>query len=414
MTTTRGCARRQGLQAGGWRLRSKVSELWEDRMMQGKLVNLLVAMVLGLASAGFAADHGDAPLVSLDRAVDLGDTYVFLDPRDNTKLILAMTTQGFIVPGEAVNFSIFDHQVWFQFELETQGGALADQVITISFSRKQGSSDTPQTATIRMPDGSTFQALTTVSTLDKASPKPVVTVDQRTGVAFFAGEVDDPFFFDVPGFSRFVSSVLDRKADPGQLARGRDTFAGYNTLAIALSVPVQLLGNPVNNIVGVNARAQRLVGNTLVPRDRSGLPTVNTALVPFRRKDEYNQASTQDDAQNRFAGDIVATLQALGTNADRIALLAQLAVTQGDFLRVDLGIPNQGPGSGTNPEAAFPNGRRLADDVIDAILSIVTNGAVTTGDNVNRNERKFRNHFPFFAKTHQPFAPGAIDDRTRN
>ena len=388
----------------------------KERIMQRKFVNFIVVTVVALcvASTGFAADHGDAPLVSVDRAVDLGDTYVFLDPNDNTKLILAMTTQGFIVPGEAVNFSVFDDQVLFQFELETQGNALADQVITVSFSRKQGSSDTPQTATIRMPDGYTFQALTTVSTLAKSSPKPVVTTDKRTGVAFFAGEVDDPFFFDVPGFSRFVGTVLNGSADPNKLKRGRDTFAGYNTLAIALSVPVQQLGKPVNNIVGVNARTQRMVGASLAPADRSGLPAVNTALIPFRRKNEYNQASTQDDARNRFAGDIVATLQALGTNADGINLLAQLAVEQGDFLRVDLGIRNKGRGSGTNPEAAFPNGRRLADDVIDTILSIVTNGTITTGDNVNKNELKFRNHFPFFAKTHQPFAPGTTDDRTRN
>lgn len=85
--------------------------------MQRKLINVLVitTVALCLAWAGFAADHGDAPLVSVDRSVDLGDTYVFLDPNDYSKLIIAMTTQGFIVPGEAVNFSVFDHQVLFQF-----------------------------------------------------------------------------------------------------------------------------------------------------------------------------------------------------------------------------------------------------------------------------------------------------------
>ncbi len=382
--------------------------------MQGKLVHVLVitAVALCLASAGFAADHGDAPLVSVDRSLDLGDTYVFLDPNDNTKLILAMTTQGFIVPGEALNFSVFDHQVLFQFELETQGGTLADQVITINFSRKQGSSSNPQMATIRMPNGYTFQAPTTVSTLDAASPAPVVTIDKYTDVAFFAGEVGDPFFFDIPGFSGFVGSVVGGNPNPKLLTRGRDTFAGYNTLAIALSVPVKRLGQPANNIVGVNARTQRMVGTNLVPGDRSGLPTINTVLIPFRRKDEYNQASTQDDAQERFAGDIVARLRELKTNDDGIKQLSQLAVTHGDFLRIDLGIQNKGHGGGTNPEAYFPNGRRLADDVIDRILSIVANGKA--GDNVDHNELKFRDHFPFFAKTHQPFAPGTIDDRTRN
>jgi hypothetical protein len=61
-----------------------------------------------------------------------------------------------------------------------------------------------------------------------------------------------------------------------------------------------------------------------------------------------------------------------------------------------------------------PNGRRLRDDVIDTILNVVTNGVITTGDNVNSNQdRNLRDAFPFVARTHQPFAFGT-DDRTRN
>ena len=70
----------------------------------------------------------------------------------------------------------------------------------------------------------------------------VTPVTTRFGVVdFFAGEVDDPFPFDIPGFARFVASVLGGAPDPTLLTRGRDTFAGYNTLAIALRFPVSLL-----------------------------------------------------------------------------------------------------------------------------------------------------------------------------
>ena len=56
-------------------------------------------------------------------------------------------------------------------------------------------------------------------------------------MSFFAGEVDDPFFFDIPGFLRFVAPTnLGQAPDPTQLQRGRDTFAGYNTLAEVLRV----------------------------------------------------------------------------------------------------------------------------------------------------------------------------------
>jgi len=120
------------------------------------------------------------------------------------------------------------------------------------------------------------------------------------------------------------------------------------------------------------------------------------------------------DAKGKFAGDIVATLQTLGTNQSGIAALASVAVTHGDFLHLDVSIPNTGTGGGNNAAASFPNGRRLQDDVIDILLNIITNGALTTGDNVNANDVSFGNTFPFLAPSQQPRAPGVTDDNTRN
>jgi len=384
--------------------------------MNKHLISVQASAVLAacLASSGFAADHGDGPLISAsERSADIGDAFLFLDPNDSSRLVVAMTTQGFIVPAEGVNFSVFDHQLIYRFELETTGDALPDVVLNVRFSPKEVSGGNPQTATIRMPGGVKFTAPTTVSNLSDTSPDPVVTTDPSTGVDFFAGEVDDPFPFDVVGFGRFVASVLSGTPDPTQLHRGRDSFAGYNTLAIALRLPVSLLGEVADNVVGLNTVTVGRSSGKGRRLDRAGNPAVNTALVPFDRKDEYNQARPQSDANGRFAGSIVSTLTALGTGPDNIALLAGLAVTNGDYLRVDLGVYNTGPGGGSNPEAAFPNGRRLNDDVIDTVIAVVTNGAITTGDNTVA-EQAPRDQFPFFPPTHQPFPPGTVDDLTRN
>ncbi|MGQ0593701.1 MAG: DUF4331 family protein [Gammaproteobacteria bacterium] len=361
-----------------------------------------------------AADHGDAPFVSGSVPnADIGDAFLFLDPNDNSRLVIAMTLQGFIPAGEAVNFSVFDPLLRYRFELETTGDARPDRFFTVRFSRKITSGVTPQTATIRLPNGRRFQAPTTPSNLSGISPTPVVTTRGR--IQFFAGEVDDTFTFDIPGFARFVASVLGGNADPTLLQRGRDTFAGYNNLAIALRFPVSLLGNVAGNIVGLNVTTRgRGGGRRIGQLDRAGNPAVNVALIPFPRKDEHNVATTQDDANGRFASSIVATLTALGTEQAGIDLLASLAVTNGDFLRVNLGTANTGSGGGDNAAAAFPNGRRLGDDVIDTILTVVTNGAITTGTSTGPNEQPLRDAFPFFPPTHQPFLPGSLDDRTRN
>ena len=92
-------------------------------------------------------------------------------------------------------------------------------------------------------------------------------------------------------------------------------------------------------------------------------------------------------------------------------------------MRVNTTIPNTGPGGGNNAGAGFPNGRRPGDDVIDTTLAIVTNGAVTSSDNVDDDTGNLRrNVFPFLAPPIQPFPPtnpvgtpdSSVDDSTQN
>ncbi|MGH8549939.1 MAG: DUF4331 family protein, partial [Methylococcales bacterium] len=379
----------------------------------------------------FAADHAEAPLVESDQASDIADVYAFLDPNDNAKVILAFDVHGFIVPGENGNLGAFDHDVRYRFNIENTGDARPDKIFVVTFSA-QTSRSQPQTATITMfgkkkSDTISFTAPTTVSSSTASTaPAPVVTTDSASEISFFAGLTDDPFFFDIPGFNRFTASVLGGTPDLSLLSRGRNTFAGYNVQMIALSVPAFLLQGPADSIIGVSATTLRqrnvhysndrdpLVSGLPAPIDRMGVPAINTVLIPFARKNEYNRATTADDAAGTFATDIINTLTSLGTDSTHIGILAGVAVTGGDQLRLDTSIPNTGTQGGLDPVAGFPNGRRPADDVIDTILFLVTNEALTTGDNVNANDVPFRDTFPFFAASQQPFPSGTLDDNTRN
>jgi hypothetical protein len=386
-----------------------------------------------------------------------------------------------------------------------------------------------------------FTAPATNPSLNATPPAQVVTTDPSSGVSFFAGETDDPFFFDIPAFSRFVAAVRAGTPNPAAaFIRGRDSFAGYNIMSIALSIPKALLPS-ANNVVGMagatlradplpsvarnlatrgqvdgglkvliggliisgsgpkrvlirgigpssgvpgaltnptltlyNSQAQIIASNDnwqdtqgpdiaatqLAPKDpleaailatlqpgaytavvdgnsggkgialveiydldgiaaagtaqidRAGVPAVNVALIPFGRKDEYNLATPQDDANGRFAGDIVATLKALGTDDTNIGILAEVAVNHGDFLRLNLTTANTGTGGGNNSGAGFPNGRRLGDDVIDTLLFFIANQKPVP-DNVYANDVPLQNTFPFFGLAQQPRDAG-VDDNTRN
>lgn len=399
-----------------------------------KLAILVTGLIIVIATAMAplpmtnAADHAEATLAAGDPGADLADVFAFLDPNDNSKVVLALDVEGFVVPSELLNLSFFAPEVTYRFEIENTGDAAPDQTIDITFS-EQTSRSQPQTATIKLPNGRVFTAPTTVQTLSATANPFVVTTDAASGASFFAGLTDDPFYFDIVGFNRFVASVLAGSPDPTTLQRGRDSFAGYNIHMIALELPAAQLRGPAGNIIGVNGvtlRAKQThrseeggeqTNGKLIQVDRMATPAVNTALIPFPRKNEYNASTPVDDANGRFADSIVATLQALGTNATNIGILANVAVVHGDYLRLDLSIPNTSVGFGqrvTTPGyTGFPNGRRPGDDTIDDLLFFIAN-QTPIGDNVNSNDVPLLATFPFFAPPQQPRAAGVIDDNTRN
>jgi len=377
-----------------------------------------------------AADHAESTSVAGDPGADIGDVFAYLDPTDNTKVILAMDVEGFVVPSEAVNLSFFGPDILYRFEIENTGDSIPDRTIDVTFS-PQTSRSTPQTALISLPvapgtRAKKFEAPTTVPSLNADAPPFNVTNNQAYGVSFFAGLTDDPFYFDIVGFNRFVGSVLGGTPDPTRLDRGRDSFAGYNIHMIALKVPASMLRGPAGSVIGINGvtlRRQTAVrgpngtvatSGPYVQVDRMATPAVNTALIPFPRKNEYNAATPLDDHNGVFAGDIVGTLTALGTNSTNIGILASVAVANGDYLRLNLDTPNNNLGFGqriTDPNyTGFPNGRRPGDDTVDTLLYFITNQAIVMGDNVNSNEVPLGSTFPFFAAPNQPLENPAVDN----
>jgi len=368
-------------------------------------------------------------LITQDRGSDLADNFAFLDPNDNSQVILIMSTQGFVVSGEHFGMAIFDPNIRYRFEIENTGDAKPDLFVDVVYSPGLGREMT-QTATITLPGGKTFTAPTTMSTQEYKAPEMVVTTDKETGAKFFGGVADDPFFLDDTGVNRLVGSALKNPGHPKKAylneRGGRDTYAGFNTLITAVSVPATMLKGS-SNVIGTNAVTQRHVTQKFgakgvltgegdwVTVDRDGNPAVNNGLVPAARKDEYNAASTEDDAAGVFKDDIVKSLTAMGTDADHMAKLAKIAVETGDILRLDLTVPNKGKGGGTNKDGGFGKmgGRRLQDDVMDMVLTMINNGE-TASDKVDANEKPFQDTFPFVANPTQPFPPGSgADDHTR-
>jgi hypothetical protein len=397
------------------------------------LVVLLLAVPNTTVTKTEAADHAEAPLVASDPSADIADVFAFLDPNDNTKVILAMDVEGFVVPAELLNLSGFSPDVVYRFEIENTGDAKPDMHIDVTFDPIY-SRRAPQIAHIVLPDGSSFDGRTTVQSQrgnvnDISTANPfLITSDPNSGVSFYAGICDDPFFFDIIGFNRYVIKLVDRNPTAKtDLTRGRDSFAGFNAHMIALSVPASMLKGASTSIIGVNGVtlrhsnvmfqpgggtiAKNPKANDLVQIDRMATPVINTVLIlALQRKNEYNATPVEDSA--KFDPDLIDTFRFIRTSDEAANAVRGLVTKNGDYLRLDLSKPNNSLGVGENlatPNfAGFPNGRRPGDDTIDTILFFV-NSEQPLGDSVNSNDVPFGTTFPFFAPPHQPPRPGDDD-----
>src|SRR6516165_9013000 len=128
-----------------WRLRGKLKQIATTGLVFLASISLAVSTFLPVN----AADHAEATLVAGDPQADIADVFAFLDPNDNSKVVLALDVEGFVVPSELLNLSFFAPDVRYRFEIENTGDAAPDASIDFTFS-PQTSRSAPQTATVRL------------------------------------------------------------------------------------------------------------------------------------------------------------------------------------------------------------------------------------------------------------------------
>ena len=210
------------------------------------------ALIAGVSVIARSADHADSPAIASDVAADINDVYAFLSPTDANRLVLAMTVSPFIPPTEA-GTTYFSPDVLYQFKIDTNGDAIEDMVVQVQFD--QPGPDQRFTVFGPIRPNSTGSR-TNLIVADAAtvggriSTTLVAEFESDNGVMAFAGIREDPFFFD---FEQFVA-ILGGSAG-GFRSSGIDTFAGMNTLAIVVELPISMLGGSTN--LGVWATTSR-------------------------------------------------------------------------------------------------------------------------------------------------------------
>lgn len=285
-----------------------------------------------------------------------------------------------------------------------------------------------------------------VSMPDYASLSDAGVEAIANGGKSWVGQSDDPFFLDLRVFDLLYGTDLSEVGD--------DTLAGFNVHSMVLQVPKSALAKggdaTANPIVGVwntaarrSTRIQTSRGSQTFKGDwvqisRLGMPLVNEVVVPVGLKDYFNGSKPKNDAQFLAAvqdPELPHLMEAVYgidvpdsdpdmagiQRADLIQVfltgvegLNQPAnVTPAEMLRLNMSIAacNQGScdahsalGVIGGDTAGFPNGRRLADDIIDIALQVVEGellgSANDLGDGVGANDVPFRSSFPYVALPH--------------
>lgn len=356
------------------------------------------------------SDHLDAPTAKHDARIDITDLYAFKSGAGTT---LIMNVNPLKSPADSKTAK-FSTNALYQFKIDLDHDAVPDVVYRIRFSntRLTAAGAVVQTYTVKRDrlaaarsDAWTGQTIAIGSTTPygrSAQVSPTIG-----GGRAFAGVRDDPFFFDLPGFVQFKSELLKgATALPTLLGgfTGTDTFAGTNVSAIALWVPNRFLGGAGRHI-GIWATTSYHTPTGWDQVDRVGRPAINTVFnglnVPVSstlnnsEKEAFNRLRpTSDRAVAR--DNVIAVLGAIDN-----VLVANGAAhyTAGEMAGIaDVLLPDVLTFQVGN-SAGFLNGRKLADDVINAEVGLLTDGAVTS-DGVDANDVPFSATFPYLGTAH--------------
>jgi hypothetical protein len=270
-------------------------------------------------------------------------------------------------------------------------------------------------------------------------------------VTTFAGQSDDPFFLDLRVFD-LLYGASTANGKPTFSESGTDSLAHYSVNQVAIQVPARYLalkGNSVRNpVVGIwSTTVARAANGSGAQVSRLGNPLVNEVVVPVQLKDAFNSLTPDKDhtipavvakVLNPEVPQLVQKIYSIPAPATPRRDLAEVFLTgisknSGGPVQVDLNsqllnkdvvksqfVPaeelrlNMNVPLTVNPNRmgviggdaqGFPNGRRLADDVVDIELQVlegalppynrVNNPDVTDG--VNANDVPFTTTFPYTA-----------------
>ncbi len=401
--------------------------------------------------AATASSHREAPLISGTPQYDATDLYAFRSPEKQNSVTLIANWLPFEEPAGGPNFYSFATDARYDIHIDNNADAKPDVTFRWTFKDHYVNKNTFLAATgpvtslkdknlnyyqtyklVRIGKGKKKTIIksrrvapsnigaASMPAYNKLRSQAVTRVGKN--VKSFAGQAEDSFFLDLRVFDLLYGGDLSEAGD--------DTLAGFNVQSVALQVPQKWVAKnqkaKKNPVIGVwtTTSKKSTNGKRYQQVSRLGNPLVNEVVIPLKLKDGFNASKpTQDGAALKYVTnpELPKLIEAVyGIDApktprnDLVSVfltgvkglnMAKGKVTPSEQLRLNMSTPVTAEpnrlGVIGGDTQGFPNGRRLADDVIDIALQVVEGELVGSandlGDGVDVNDTAFDKTFPYLA-----------------
>jgi Domain of unknown function (DUF4331) len=345
--------------------------------------------------------HFDTPTAKEDPRINICDLYLFRGRPGTTVMALTVNPNAGVGAPDT-----FRDEGLYAFRFDTDRDLREDVTFKVQFGPPAhadgGEHRHVQTFEVRRAKGADALKGAAGELIISGNTGCIVKADQ--GCLAYAGLAPDLFATDGVGFGAFRKALWsENRFAPEAFQNRQNFFGGNNVTAIVLEVPSSLIGRGV-----VHAWATvSLYGHAPEMQvSRWGLPMITHILLSdpslHDASENYNRAVPADEVAlfSKSMRDFLEKVTALAHSAaDPSAYATQLlARLCPSVLPYELDTP------ASFSFAAF-NGRGLCDDVMDVILTLVTNTAL--GDGVAPDIRLMRPDFPYFGEPHPTAANSA-------
>lgn len=194
-------------------------------------------------------------------------------------------------------------------------------------------------------------------------------------IKVWTGTVKDPFFGNSPGLHAYRKDLAEGKHDPDvwKKSKGKNIFADRNCAAIVIDIPDKLLGKKIKVFMTTaleNNDTWQQVQYSAIPLFSHSMLFENDAL---KREHDLSRPDNGQDMKNFVSARV--------TRASALAHTQKNPVAYGDKI-ADMLVPDvitYKTGTPANFSEQEINGRKMSDDAMSSMLSMLAGHSVNDG-----------------------------------